>query len=212
MVANALGIAGLVIGVGSYIHDLVRDTKSDNDARSDFTRKFVEEAAIQYPNYNVVIIHTRHDRWGTWIHQHYEFPISLGRTIGYEIYFAEKGKGFSLRNDGDGGWLNWAYCGEFNRDGNHIAAREYSNAPANQVIIYDDVSYFGGSQVLEIGSYDWGQFKNDTISSLRVPGGIKVTVFNEVHFSGSSKTFTGDTSYVGDDFNDKISSIIVERY
>lgn len=33
-----------------------------------------------------------------------------------------------------------------------------------------------------------------------------VTVYEHIHFQGASKTFCGSTSYVGDDWNDRISS------
>ncbi|MBD2194621.1 MULTISPECIES: CAP domain-containing protein [Calothrix] len=82
----------------------------------------------------------------------------------------------------------------------------------NQVIVYDDSQYRGFAQTLNVGSYyDWGQIHNDTISSLKVPPGIKVTLYSDTNFQGRSKTFTEDTPYVGDDFNDLTSSIKVEN-
>ncbi|MBO3458588.1 beta/gamma crystallin family protein [Aetokthonos hydrillicola Thurmond2011] len=81
---------------------------------------------------------------------------------------------------------------------------------SNQVIVYDDSQYRGFAQTLDVGNYDWGQIHNDTISSLRVPDGMRVTLYSDTHFQGKSKTFTQDTPYVGDDFNDITSSIIVE--
>jgi predicted chitinase len=80
----------------------------------------------------------------------------------------------------------------------------------NQVTVYDDSQYQGFAQTLNSGKYDWGQIHNDTISSLRVPNGMKVTLYNDTHFQGKSKIFTQDTPYVGDDFNDITSSIVVE--
>ncbi|MHC5771824.1 MAG: glycoside hydrolase family 19 protein, partial [Nostoc sp.] len=87
------------------------------------------------------------------------------------------------------------------------------NSPSpstNNVVVYDDSQYLGASQVLGVGSYDWGQIKNDSISSVKVPAGMKVTFYSDTHFGGQSKTFTADTPYVGDDFNDLTSSLIVE--
>lgn len=86
-----------------------------------------------------------------------------------------------------------------------------SPAPQNgSVIVYDDSQYRGASQALGIGRYDWGQIKNDGISSLKVPAGMTVTLYSDTHFRGQSKTFTADTPYVGDDFNDQTSSMIIE--
>lgn len=97
--------------------------KNDNEKRKKFTQEFVEKASREYPNYNVVIVHPRHSTWGTWIHQHYELPMTSG-TCGYDAFFSRKGQGFTLANHGDGGYLNWAYIGEFSRNGNSVSARE----------------------------------------------------------------------------------------
>ncbi len=78
-------------------------------------------------------------------------------------------------------------------------------------VVYDDSQYGGDWQALDVRSYDWPEIHNDTISSLRVPAGLKVTLFSDTHFMGESKAFTQDTPYVGDDMNDQTSSIKVER-
>lgn len=89
------------------------------------------------------------------------------------------------------------------------------NSPSphtGNVVVYDDSQYRGASQALGIGQYDWGQIKNDSISSLKVPTGMKVTLYSDTRFGGKSKMFTADTPYVGDDFNDITSSIIIESW
>lgn len=68
-----------------------------------------------------MLIHPKHNRDGIFIHQHYELPISLGRTIRYEVYFSKIGDPFSLENLGDGGYINWAFAG-YNRDGNRLSS------------------------------------------------------------------------------------------
>jgi hypothetical protein len=98
---------------------------SDEKKREEFTQQFVADAQAQFPEYNVVIIHTAHETWGTWVHEHHELGMAIG-TCGYDAYFSIKGQGFSLRNNGDGGYINWAFAGEFNRDGNFISAVEYA--------------------------------------------------------------------------------------
>lgn len=52
---------------------------------------------------------------------------------------------------------------------------------------------------------------NDKLSSVKVTPGIKVTLYEHKDFQGASKVLLADTSYVGDDFNDKTSSIKIER-
>jgi hypothetical protein len=80
-----------------------------------------------------------------------------------------------------------------------------------EVTIYEDANFQGKSATLGVGQYDWGQLgiENDTLSSVRVPIGMTVRLFEHAHFQGRSKSFEGDVSYVGDDFNDITSSIIV---
>jgi hypothetical protein len=80
------------------------------------------------------------------------------------------------------------------------------------VTIYDDANFQGNSTKLDVGRYDWGQLgiSNDSLSSLKVPVGMIVTLYDDTHFGGKSKIFTQDNSYVGDDFNDITSSIEVE--
>ncbi len=52
---------------------------------------------------------------------------------------------------------------------------------------------------------------NDAVSSVLVAPGLKVTLFEHNLFQGWSRAFVASpTSYVGDDFNDAVSSLIVE--
>lgn len=79
------------------------------------------------------------------------------------------------------------------------------------ITIYQDKNFQGASQQLGIGSCDVNNLKigNDQLSSLKIPAGMIVTLYADSGFSGASKTFTADTPYVGDDFNDQTSSIRV---
>ncbi|HQC71405.1 MAG TPA: beta/gamma crystallin-related protein, partial [Candidatus Competibacteraceae bacterium] len=81
----------------------------------------------------------------------------------------------------------------------------------NQVIFYEHANYAGRSRALGIGRYDLNQIglPNDCISSLRVPTGIKVTLFQHAGFTGNSITFTDSASFVGS-FNDQTSSFVIE--
>jgi hypothetical protein len=94
-----------------------------------------------------------------------------------------------------------------------ILKGENDKFPDRTVIIYQDGSYQGASQELREGSYDIESLTigNDQLSSLTVPKGMKVTLYEHGGFSGRSKIFTEDTPWVGDDFNDVTSSIKVEQ-
>jgi hypothetical protein len=81
-----------------------------------------------------------------------------------------------------------------------------------KVVIYPHTNYQGWSQTLTFGRYKLSDIfiGNDTLSSLKVPVGMTVTLYTDDNFSGYPKVFISDTPYVGDDFNDKTSSIVVE--
>lgn len=82
----------------------------------------------------------------------------------------------------------------------------------SSVVIYEHANYKGASKELDAGNYDICQMgiPNDTLSSLRVPSGMKATLYEHAHFAGRTKTFTSDTDWVGNDFNDITSAIKVE--
>ncbi|MCY1082512.1 Vps62-related protein [Archangium lansingense] len=85
-------------------------------------------------------------------------------------------------------------------------------ALATTVLLYEHGNYGGRVQSLQPGRYDMSQLTgvgNDSVSSLQVPSGWSVTLY-EHGFDGRSKLFTADTVWVGDDFNDLTSSVVVE--
>jgi hypothetical protein len=94
-----------------------------------------------------------------------------------------------------------------------FAASLYPKQAGAVVTVYEDANFQGRSGALSVGRYDWGQIgiANDTLSSLKVPPGVAATLYEDTHFGGRSKIFTHDASYVGDDFNDITSSIVVAK-
>lgn len=50
---------------------------------------------------------------------------------------------------------------------------------------------------------------NDHISSLKISPSLQVTVYEDAGGGGKSATFTEDTPYVGDEWNDRISSLVI---
>lgn len=90
------------------------------------------------------------------------------------------------------------------------------NTASGDVTIYQDANYGGRSTSLGVGSYNLASliakgFKNDDMSSLKVPFGYKVTIYQDDNFSGKSKVITSDASYIGNDWNDQLSSVKVEK-
>jgi hypothetical protein len=88
-------------------------------------------------------------------------------------------------------------------------------APASATF-YQNCSYGGWAAGLTIGSYKLAQLisagaTNDEISSLRVPAGLKVVLFEHENFVGSSITLTADNDCLVDEgWNNRVSSIRVE--
>ena len=84
------------------------------------------------------------------------------------------------------------------------------------VTVYEHCEYQGKSLELGIGTHYHSFINskgfNDTISSIKVPAGLKVVAFENDQFQGRQWTFTSDNScIVNVGANDTISSIIVSR-
>ena len=91
-----------------------------------------------------------------------------------------------------------------------------NNSTSGVATLYEHSNYGGWAVSLEEGSYDYKDILakgivNDQISSLRVSDGYKVTIYDDEGFKGKSKEFISDASYVGDEMNDKTSSIKIEK-
>lgn len=79
-------------------------------------------------------------------------------------------------------------------------------------IIYEHANYKGAAQCLQEGSYNVGDLEigNDQLSSLRVRDGNTVILFEHKNFSGRKASVSKNTPFVGERWNDIVSSIIVE--
>lgn len=96
------------------------------------------------------------------------------------------------------------------------ATINYAPAPAapeaaEGVTLFEHANYQGSSVTLAPGSYKMAQIAlpNDSISSLKVPDGHRVFIYEHENFEGEQRFYTTDCDFVGD-FNDKTSSIVVE--
>jgi hypothetical protein len=103
-------------------------------------------------------------------------------------------------------------AGELEDRGDEDVQTVASAVTAEHVVLYRDSNFSGASQKLEPGTYNLSALKagigNDALSSLRVPTGWTVKLYQDVHFRGASRTITADTKSLGD-FNDKTSSVLV---
>lgn len=78
--------------------------------------------------------------------------------------------------------------------------------------IYEHSNYSGRALQLQgVGDYDYSTLAsfgfNDLTSSIKIESGYYLKAYADAGFKGASAIFTGSSSYVGDGFNDKISSL-----
>ena len=147
-------------------------------------------------------------------------PLYAGRT-NYQSSMEESISQMQSWKDNCGvsGGFVWVYNDE-TWDLNDWATRmnrifgSYQTAQNSVVTVYSDMNYGGYAVGLPLGEHDMAALAaygiiNDDISSLKVPSGYKVTLYDNSGFGGESRTYTSDASYVGDDFNDRCTSIKV---
>ncbi len=84
--------------------------------------------------------------------------------------------------------------------------------PTNGVTFYADINYGGTAITLGVGNYTLSQLNakgipNDWMSSLKVPSGWTVEVYEHDNFGGTKWTYTSSSSWVGTAVNDKMSSV-----
>ena len=88
-----------------------------------------------------------------------------------------------------------------------------SDASSNQkmVTLFKDDNYHGSSQKLGVGRYTYTSFSmigDNALSSLYIPEGLKVILYENADFTGNQMELTSNTDlYNSTDFNDKTSAI-----
>lgn len=73
---------------------------------------------------------------------------------------------------------------------------------------YTDANYAGTRYQEGPGEYPVFTVSNDVISSMRIPAGLRVTLYEHTNYRGESRTYTSDINWLGT-FNDKASSMII---
>jgi len=99
---------------------------------------------------------------------------------------------------------------------NYGAAYRQPSATTALATIYEHTNYSGRSLRLNgVGDYDYATLGshsfNDLTSSIKIESGYYLQAYTDAGFKGASAIFTGSSSYVGDGFNDKISSLRLVR-
>lgn len=82
----------------------------------------------------------------------------------------------------------------------------------NFVTLHEDCNYGGKSYTLAPGTYSMYQMRigNDLLSSMQIPQGFKVTLYEHDDFRGKSQTFSANVACLDPNWNDMTTSIVVE--
>lgn len=135
----------------------------------------------------------------------------------YQLVARNSGKVVEIpqSSKGNGEWIKI-----YDNNGTHtqqwaVVENRCNEAPA--VILYTDRDYKGKAVTLSEGKYNLSQMglynlTDNDMSSLKVTPGFKVTIYEDDNFNGKSKSYTASESFVGEDWNDKMSSLKVEAY
>ena len=127
--------------------------------------------------------------------------------------FSVPAKGYALKRTGQSVVSSGAGCGGTSSSTPSSSVGSSSSVSANAVTLYNDINYAGWSASFPVGTYNYNAFVaagavNDQATSVRVPAGYKVTLYEHGDFTGTSVTLTADSSYLGA-FNDKASAVVV---
>jgi len=99
---------------------------------------------------------------------------------------------------------------------NYGAAYRQPSATTALATLYEHANYGGRPlQLSRVGDYDYATLGshsfNDLTSSIKIESGYYLQAYTDAGFKGASAIFTGSTSYVGNGFNDRISSLRLVR-
>ena len=135
----------------------------------------------------------------------------------YQLVARNSGKVVEIpqSSKGNGEWIKI-----YDNNGTHtqqwaVVENRYDEASA--VTLYTDKGYKGKAVTLSEGEYNLSRMglynlKDNDMSSLKVTPGFKVTIYEDDNFNGKSKSYTASESFVGEEWNDKMSSLKVEAY
>ena len=82
----------------------------------------------------------------------------------------------------------------------------------NNIGLFEQCNYGGKKSFLNPGSYKVWQLgiENDKLSSMQIPEGMKITIYEHNDFKGRSAVYTANISCLTDGWDDMASSVVVE--
>lgn len=159
---------------------------------------------------------TGNSSWGIYNHNHEKVDIYNDSADTIKNKWSAVGTANGWKNDKIYNLVKPYLSGTVTSTGGSTTDDSDNNSTSGVATLYEHSNYGGWAVSLEEGLYDYKDILakgivNDQISSLRVSDGYKVTIYDDEGFKGKSKEFTSDASYVGDEMNDKTSSIKIEK-
>lgn len=84
----------------------------------------------------------------------------------------------------------------------------------DQVVAYQDINFGGYGSRFSLGQYNTAQMiargaRDNDITSLIIPPNVQVTLYDGDNFTGASVKLTANTGWIGGDWNDRVSSMII---
>ena len=127
---------------------------------------------------------------------------------------ADFNNGGQLRAISDSVAGSWEAFSVYTTSGIRVTSGSGGNSGSSGVTMYTDSNYNGTAVTFGVGEYNMDAMigagiGNDSISSIKVASGYEVIAYADIHFGGNSTTFTGEVSYVGNSWNDQITSFKV---
>lgn len=84
-----------------------------------------------------------------------------------------------------------------------------TTSTVEKVGLFSDCDFKGKSQLLGPGKYDINIESNDSVSSLKIPNGRHIQLFEHYNFLGKSITYSSDVSCLNSEWNNMASSFII---
>lgn len=114
------------------------------------------------------------------------------------------------------GWNDRAYSIAVEVEDGYV-----TNLPGNQQVpsnsnlptLYEDCNYRGNSRSLSAGYHDWNGMgvRNDALSSLTLPSGWSITLYENSGYKGRSTTYNSSVNCLPSDWNDRVSSVYISN-
>ncbi|KAJ3738803.1 hypothetical protein DFH05DRAFT_1516325 [Lentinula detonsa] len=104
-------VASFLKFLGSIFGAIAKAERESAAARGEFTQKVTDQTLKKHPGWLVVTVHPKHTTWfqgnehTDWSHSTTSIKTATG-TYHFDVYAARAG---IFMNDGDGGYMNWAY-------------------------------------------------------------------------------------------------------